>query len=510
MKRKTVNSILKGVAGVGLTLGGVSALSDANLVFANEVEQPEQETPGEEVDAVDETSSNESDKSDSVETAKSGYEIARQEYLNSQPDATCTMSTVADDMKEVAEAAKEAENTTEATGEDNTQTTDESREESPKTDVKSREEKLADLKKAVDDAQAAVTDNKAAAKNGKIDASYYREADKLVNAMIEYYAAVEGFDGTVDVTKGWVSNGINHDGNFKQNYLETKYKDALGEVLDIIYYDYVNVDKAGVTITDTPRQDLVDEIDHIKVLEKTPIFAVENSEDINDIFTFTRDEVRNVTSYEIGTGDSKTVIKVDEMVTVEKGEDGEVVTETTVTGNNATGYTVKITKTVKKADGTEDTAIVSNKTYKTLKGFSGENGGKGEVYKKDLPKEPVTEYIEPAYTGPSEPSAPLPEIPETEIEDEDVPLADVPDVADEDIDTDDDLEEDLDEDVTDLEDEDVPLAVLDLDEPVDIPDADVPLSDNPETGDALTATWIGTAAASVAGLFGASRKKRKG
>lgn len=64
-------------------------------------------------------------------------------------------------------------------------------------------------------------------------------------------------------------------------------------------------------------------------------------------------------------------------------------------------------------------------------------------------------------------------------------------------------------DTTDIADEDVPLAVVDEDELADIADEDVPLSDNPKTGDAMTATWIGTAATAVAGLFGAGRSKKK-
>lgn len=538
MKRKTVNSILKGVAGVGLTLGGVSALSDANLVFANEFEQPEQgtstekavdQTQGDNSLNVGETSSNESDKSDSVETAKSDYEIARQEYLNSQPDATCTMSTVADAMIKAAEeanktneddapaseegseseSASEGEDTTQTSEESNTdQDQEESSEESPELkDLREKMEAQLELVNGIVDGQK--TDNDG---NGSINGTrYYREADELVKLMIEYYTAVEGFDGTIEFSNGycsnkWVSNGIDHDYNFKQNYLATTYKDALGEVLDIIYYDYVNADKNGEILTDTKNENKADMIDHIVVYEKTPVFITEN---LDESFTFERDEFRNITAYIIDG--QKIEVKVDEngdrYIVDTENEDGSVVT-TTVTGNNDIGYTVK--KTVKKADESEEPATIE-KVYKKLVSFT----DKGTTYKKDLPKESEKETETSGGTGviviPGvNTPAPQPEIPADEIEDEDVPLADVPDVADEDIDTDDDLEEDLDEDATDLEDEDVPLAVLDLDEPVDIPDADVPLSDNPETGDALTATWIGTAAASVAGLFGASRKKRKG
>ena len=90
----------------------------------------------------------------------------------------------------------------------------------------------------------------------------------------------------------------------------------------------------------------------------------------------------------------------------------------------------------------------------------------------------------------------------TNIVDEDVPLTDGTDLIDDTDDADT-------SDTTDILDEDVPLAVVDEDELADIADEDVPLSDNPKTGDAMTATWIGTAATAVAGLFGAGRSKKK-
>ena len=543
MKRKTVNSILKGVAGVGLTLGGVSALSDANLVFANELETSELGTPGEEV---------------VVETAKSDYEIARQEHLDKQPDATCTMNTVADAMIKAAEDAQESADDATATGEEGSKRESELGgegtledqgeriEELEKPDEPQKPEepqKLIDLRNELN---AIVTARKTENGGSISGTQYYTYADGLVKEMIQYYADVEGFDGSIefsdthrssDLSNGWVSNGIGRDGNEYQNYLETTYKDKDGNKIDIIYYDYVNANDKGDWLIDNTTKNNAELIDHIIIVEKAPVFTVDDNNDSftfnedgnfigkNDSFTFVRDEFRNIVAYIIDG--EKIEVKVDDngerFIADSENEDGSVVT-TTVTRNDDFGYTVTKTQTVKKADGTEE-KTTSEKKYKELKGFSSGKYGKGEVYKTDLPKEPekepetpdepvVTEDTDYTYTpGPSEPSTPAspqPETPETEIEDEDVPLADVPDVADEDIDTDDDLEEDLDEDVTDLEDEDVPLAVLDLDEPVDIPDADVPLSDNPETGDALTATWIGTAAASVAGLFGASRKKRKG
>lgn len=605
MKRKTVNSILKGVAGVGLTLGGVSALSDANLVFAAEAgaeaEQPELETPGGEqtqsntVETLGEDVTSSGDASSvegDIQTEdESSFEAERQKYLDSQPNATCTMNTVADAMIKAAEEANKSADAAAATDgedqsvadaaatngeksegegglerDDTTKTPEEGNKdqnqagdnanlngagsaEANKTvdanktaDAKSK--RIEELEGLIKEAQVNVDSEKAGKQ--KINSNYYRAADELVKLMIEYSALTEGkgFDGTIEFNNSycsnkWVSNGIDHNNNFKQNYLEVTY--TSGAMKDFVYYDYVNADKEGTILTGTTSESDASKIDHIVVYEKTPVFAVDDengsfyfNKDGNFVgednsFTFVRDECRNIVAYIIDG--QKIEVKVNEngeryIVDLEN-EDGSVV-KTTVTGNNASGYTVTKTTFVTNEAGEKEQTSQSERLYKKLKGFSSGKKGKGEVYKKDLapesgddgnsdiPEEPVTppvpETPQPETPQPEtpQPETPQPETTETEIEDEDVPLADVPDVADEDIDTDDDLEEDLDEDVTDLEDEDVPLAVLDLDEPVDIPDADVPLSDNPETGDALTATWIGTAAASVAGLFGASRKKRKG
>ena len=47
MKQKKVNSLLKGVAGVGVALGGAAAFTDADVVYAAESgnQSEESETP---------------------------------------------------------------------------------------------------------------------------------------------------------------------------------------------------------------------------------------------------------------------------------------------------------------------------------------------------------------------------------------------------------------------------------------------------------------------------------
>ena len=82
-----------------------------------------------------------------------------------------------------------------------------------------------------------------------------------------------------------------------------------------------------------------------------------------------------------------------------------------------------------------------------------------------------------------------------DLPDEDGPLTDLPDEP---------------VPLTDLPDEPVPLTVAEPEELVELPDDPVPLVDsNPETGDTMTLTWFGTAVASLTGLFGAGKHKKK-
>ena len=48
MKQKKVNSLLKGVAGVGAALGGAAAFTDADVVYADELEGKKGNEGGEE------------------------------------------------------------------------------------------------------------------------------------------------------------------------------------------------------------------------------------------------------------------------------------------------------------------------------------------------------------------------------------------------------------------------------------------------------------------------------
>ena len=71
--------------------------------------------------------------------------------------------------------------------------------------------------------------------------------------------------------------------------------------------------------------------------------------------------------------------------------------------------------------------------------------------------------------------------------------------------------------LVELPEEPVPLTVAEPEKPVELPDDLVELPDdpvplvdsNPETGDTMTLTWMGTAVASLTGLFGAGKHKKK-
>lgn len=543
MKKKKVNAILKGVAGVSLTLGGVSALSDANLVYAMADETDTSTVPG-----------NESKPGNESTTETGSFN-----YLDETSNATCTMSTVAADM---AEAAADAQKTAEG----NTPSDSNG---GSVIDSETQKQELNDLKGnlkgAIETSQNLVNKYDQAAGAGKVGGNYYGAADQLVVDLVKYYAAEEGFgadgtDGTVGTVEveEWQSHGINGNNNFEQNHLETTYKDKEGDIIDRIYYDYVNADKDGNILKDSQSKGNV--VDHIVVYEKTPIFAMADNE--SETFSFKRDDFRKIYAYIIN--DQEIEVKVDDNGDryIELQDESGYIVKATVSVNDDSGYTVtQINKTEDENGGNTDQTTSLTKTYKKLIGFEDKDGVKGKTYEKDPEKQksssgPTTPETQLAdtnqtelpvvlpvnNTGSSESSASSvlqPDVAPAEIIDEDVPLADVPDDIDEDIDMSD--EQDVDdpgEGLADLEDEEVPLAVL-PDEPMDIsdedvpladlpdedvpladlsdedvplaelPDADVPLSDNPETGDGLTAAWVGAAAASVAGLFGASRKKDK-
>ena len=75
MEKKKVNKILKSVAGVGVALGGASAFSDGDVVFAAEQEQ---QTVTEEQEQVVETEQKESE--------------AHEEHLDSTADTNETQT----------------------------------------------------------------------------------------------------------------------------------------------------------------------------------------------------------------------------------------------------------------------------------------------------------------------------------------------------------------------------------------------------------------------------------
>ena len=92
MKRKKVNSLLKGVAGFGVALGGATVFTDADVVYANDAEgvlaQSEQE-------------------GDAVETLESQSQQT-QEEVSSTSEANSTSAAKSDaEVNATSEANKE-------------------------------------------------------------------------------------------------------------------------------------------------------------------------------------------------------------------------------------------------------------------------------------------------------------------------------------------------------------------------------------------------------------------
>ena len=141
---------------------------------------------------------------------------------------------------------------------------------------------------------------------------------------------------------------------------------------------------------------------------------------------------------------------------------------------------------------------------------------------RPIPAEPVTnpDPVNPDPTNPTDPTSPTdPTVEVDEIGEADVPLADAPETADEAEEID---EADVSEEPVEIIDEELPLTEMpeipEIPEETEIPEEptaivieedDVPLSDVPQTGEASTAMWLAVLLASGMGLVYLNTGKRK-
>lgn len=415
MKKKTVNNIFKGIVGVGLTLGGVSVLSDANIVYAEELdqqlqEQLEQPTVEEleqqasasvtEMQSVSEASSEsgaesvaavtEQSTSDSTEASESTSEAGLNSVAGSESAAASqeivdsTSEVTSDSISATESQLTESLSTATSEYESSSTVASEAVEEYEDALKIFKENKYDDpyLEKLLKDISAAQkTVSEAEAGKSTVDGNYYRAADQLANLLIQYKFYQEGFVGDIECSK-WVSNTSSS--GYVQNYVKvtynTKEKDESGNYIkDEAYFDYVTADRADEWLFGQKgKENNTQYIDHILIVKKTPIYESDDGSRFMNAET-----VEGTSVYYEGTKD--TIEKDEQRIAVSQGEqeiteDGVTkIVKTEVTGNNREGFTVK--KTVSVKDSGEE-LTVTTKTYKKLNKFL--NKGDNYFSEKDF------------------------------------------------------------------------------------------------------------------------------
>ena len=87
MKQKKVNSLLKGVAGVGAALGGAAAFTDADVVYADELEGKKGNEGGEETILTQEEASESA--AEVLSTSTKNEESASNSYSEVELTSSC-------------------------------------------------------------------------------------------------------------------------------------------------------------------------------------------------------------------------------------------------------------------------------------------------------------------------------------------------------------------------------------------------------------------------------------
>ena len=396
MKKKKVNSILKGMAGVGVALGGVSVLTDADLVYAAELEEELSEQ--EEIPTLEQQASQSAAEADSVSDANSisaddsNSEV--QSTSGSNADSTATSDLAVQSVSNAdSETASESFSAVESTSESTASTIEsmsgsisesaasetseykslsevayqiDSLYHSASTAFKEKHYDDPYLEKLLSDIAAAQEKAEATTNSG----SYYRAADKLANLLIQYKFYQEGYVDDIEYSN-WVSDTASS--KYVQNYVRVTYKAEDGST-NYAYFDYVTEDADGNVLFGTKDESNRAKFDHIQLLEKTPIFENQASEgETKDEFSFKTDTEGNILGYqlngeEISEGTVEFVDEVSGKVTSKK--------TTSVTGNNYRGYTVTETTQELDEDGNVINTVEQAKRYDNLKKFT----GKGKVY----------------------------------------------------------------------------------------------------------------------------------
>ena len=221
LMKKKMDNILKGVAGAGAALGGASAFSANDVVYAAEIEQREEELEELEEQTSEVVASSESliaedsfATSEYSTTEMASYSLKARAIVSVSDSISTALSEsaaiAASEYASASEVASEALADYEA-----------SLEEFENNDYSDPylEKLIGEInaqRKIVEETKKAVLENKDSIQN------YYRKADKLANLLIQYSFYQEGYVGEIQYSN-WDSD------DYTTNSVRVTYTDAGSE-----------------------------------------------------------------------------------------------------------------------------------------------------------------------------------------------------------------------------------------------------------------------------------------
>ena len=269
--KKRVNNILKGVAGAGVALGGASAFTGNDVVYATELELKEEE--------LDELESLASESEVASETLSEEHSEARSESVVASESASTSASEVASESASVVAVSESVSlslsESTSVVGSEYASASEvaseldaiyqsewEEFEESGYSD-QYLETLIDEIIKAQEQVKIAQQNDADKEADHDGENSYYAKADQLANLLIKYKFYQEGY--VDEITYGeWDSD------EYETNHVKIKYTN--NGVEQIAYFDYVTADVNDNWLTGN-NKDNTDLIDHIIVVQKTPEFT---------------------------------------------------------------------------------------------------------------------------------------------------------------------------------------------------------------------------------------------
>ncbi len=317
MSRKKVESLLKGVAITGATVGGASVLGDANLAYAAELGEEEATANAQGVLTIEVT---EQQAKEVVETTMEAAKEETEAQLNLEDsqlvnkDMESTTSEASESETSASESSESEASTSEAsTSEASTSEASESESAQLSSELASELDSLSTAMSEADSEYAAASNSfeeagleneylenlihqieqaRVELKNAQNNAirtgtwlnhdsksnNYYGYGDKLANLLIQYSFYQEGIVGEI-LESTWNSS------HYDTNSVKVTYLDAAGET-KYAYFDYVTVDSDGNALVsgfyDSPERGSQHDnpyvVDGIMVVRKTAEYVNSNGE----------------------------------------------------------------------------------------------------------------------------------------------------------------------------------------------------------------------------------------